>query len=264
MLNKSSISFKDIIEGSKVICKKNNHEMVVVTLGAEGMFSYESDGKSFKLDALKVNSVDVSGAGDTAISYLAVGVASGMSLEETLILANTAAGKKITKKGAVPVSYIELLSLSKRVEIEQIGLLKQVLNDKKIVFTNGCFDLLHAGHIYSLTQAKQLGDVLVVGVNSDESVRRLKGNTRPVIKLEERLQMLQALSCVDYVISFDEDTPQKIINELSPQILVKGSDYADKIVIGADIVRAYGGIVKFIDLYEDFSTSNIVKKIKES
>jgi len=264
MVNKNSMSFEDIIVGSKVICEKNNHETIVVTLGEDGMFCCCNNGESFKLDANKVDCLDVSGAGDTAISYLAVGIASGMNLQESLVLANAAAGRKVTKKGAVPVNYIELLYPSKRIEIEQIGLLRQALTDKKIVFTNGCFDLLHAGHIYSLTKSKALGNVLVVGVNSDESVKRLKGETRPVIPLEERIQMLEALSCVDYIIPFDDDTPLEIIEALKPSILVKGSDYKDKIVVGTDIVKANGGEVKYIEMYKGLSTSDIVKRIKEN
>ncbi len=264
MVNKNSMSFEDIIKGSKVICERNNHETIVVTLGEDGMFCYCNNGKSFKLNAPKVDCLEVSGAGDTAISYLAVGIASGMNLQESLVLANAAAGKKVTKKGAVPVNYIELLYLSKRIEIEQIGLLRQALTDKKIVFTNGCFDLLHAGHIYSLSKAKALGDVLVVGVNSDVSVRRLKGETRPVIPLEERIQMLEALSCVDYIIPFDDDTPLEIINSLMPDVLVKGADYKDKLVVGSECVVASGGEVKYIEMYNGFSTSDIVKRIKEN
>lgn len=264
MINKNSLSFEDILNGSKRICEENNHEIVVVTLGSDGMFAYESCGNTCKLNAIKTNVVDVSGAGDTAIAYLATGIASGMSFEESLVLANIAAGKKVTKNGAVPVSHIELLSFSKKIEKEQIHLLRQALKTQKVVFTNGCFDLLHAGHIYSLTQAKALGDVLVVGVNSDESVKRLKGEARPVIPIEERIQMLAALTCVDYIITFDEDTPLEIIKDLLPNVLVKGADYKNKIVVGADIVTSNGGEVKYIELYKGFSTSDIVKKIKES
>lgn len=264
MINKSSLDFRDIATGSKRICEENHHDMVVVTLGAEGMFLYESCGKTIKLEAIKTNVVDVSGAGDTAVAYLAAGIASGMSFEEALILANVAAGKKVTKYGAVPVNYIELLSLSKRLEIEQIALLRKALINQKVVFTNGCFDLLHAGHIYSLTQAKTFGDVLVVGINSDESVKRLKGDARPVIPLEERIQMLEALSCVDYIIPFDDDTPLDVIKALIPNVLVKGADYRNKIVVGSECVIENGGEVKYIEMYNGFSTSDIVKKIKES
>lgn len=264
MVNKSELTFEDIVSGCKSICEKNHHDMLIVTLGSDGMYACDRDGKSYRFDATKTNVVDVSGAGDTAASYLTVGVASGMTVEETLTLANNAAGKKVTKNGAVPVNYKELLDLPKIIAKEQVQLLKQVLSDKMIVFTNGCFDLLHAGHIHCLQQAKQIGDVLVVGVNTDESVMRLKGNMRPIIKLEERLIALTALACVDYIIPFNDDTPIELIKELLPQILVKGSDYIDKPVVGADIVKKNGGEVKFIELYDGFSTSDIVKKIKEN
>lgn len=264
MINKSSLNYEDIADGCKRICEGNHHDLVVVTLGEEGMFAYESSGKTLKLDATKTTIVDVSGAGDTAVAYLATGIASGMSFEESLILANLASGKKVAKSGAVPVGYVELISFPKRIENEQIQILKQALMNKKVVFTNGCFDLLHAGHIHSLTQARNFGDVLVVGINSDESVKRLKGDARPVIPLEERIQMLEALSCVDFIIPFDDDTPLEIIKSLLPSVLVKGADYRNKTVVGSECVIENGGEVKYIEMYDGFSTSDIVKKIKES
>ena len=231
-------------------------------MGADGMFLYEKYGKTIKLEALKPNIVvDVSVAGDTAIAYLTIGIVSGMSVEETLVLANAASGKKVTKRGAVPVNYIELLSFSKRIERNQVSLLRKALLNKRIVFTNGCFDLLHAGHIYNLSRAKSFGDVLVVGINSDESVKRLKGENRPIISLVDRIQMLEALSCVDYIIPFTDDTPIEIIKTLMPQVLVKGEEYKTKTVVGADYVIANGGEVKFIEMYKGFSTSDIVKRI---
>lgn len=263
MINKSSLDIRDIFTGCKRICEENHHDMVVVTLGAEGMFSYERSGKTSKLEAIKTNVVDVSGAGDTAIAFLATGIASGMSFEEAIVLANAAAGKKVAKNGAVPVNYMELLSFPKRLEFEQITLLRKALINQKVVFTNGCFDLLHAGHIHNLTKAKILGDVLVVGINTDESIKRLKGDARPVIPLEERIQMLEALSCVDYIIPFDDDTPLDIIHALTPDVLVKGADYRNKHVVGSEYVTANGGEVNYIEMYKGFSTSDIVKKIKE-
>jgi len=263
MVNKSACTLEDVIEGCKRICRENRHKMVVVTLGAKGMYACTEKGEEYRIDGIKVPTVDVSGAGDTAISYLAVGLASGMRFEEALILANAAAGKKVTKNGAVPVYRTELLCLSKRIEKGQLPLLRELLKDKRVVFTNGCFDLLHAGHIYSLTQAKAMGDVLVVGLNSDSSVRRLKGDSRPLIPMEERICTLEALSCVDYVIPFDEDTPIEIIEALMPQVLVKGTDYKDKPIVGADLVKANGGEIKLIEMYKGFSTTELVNKIKE-
>ena len=134
---------------------------------------------------------------------------------------------------------------------------------KQIVFTNGCFDLLHAGHLTYLKEAKALGDRLIIAVNSDRSIQKLKGPTRPIIPLQERMDMLAALSCVDWVVSFDEDTPEKLLAALQPDILVKGGDYlsTDQIV-GHQIVEAYGGEVKLLSLKPGFSTTAIIKKIK--
>lgn len=135
---------------------------------------------------------------------------------------------------------------------------------KKIVFTNGCFDLLHIGHITYLKHARSLGDILVVGLNTDRSVRAIKGKNRPIIPEEERSHVLAALECVDYVILFDEDTPVKLIREVCPDVLVKGADYTKEQVVGHDIVESYGGSVTLIPLIEGNSTSDIIKRIKDN
>ena len=131
----------------------------------------------------------------------------------------------------------------------------------KVVFTNGCFDLLHPGHVYSLEQARRLGDLLVVGLNSDASVRRLKGPGRPFVPEAGRSKMLCALNCVDYVCVFEEDTPEKLINSISPNILVKGADYSNKAVVGADGVKKSGGSVVFVDQLPGYSTTALIEKI---
>ena len=134
---------------------------------------------------------------------------------------------------------------------------------KKIVFTNGCFDIVHAGHVDYLEKAKNFGDVLIVGLNSDESVRRLKGENRPINPQEYRKKVLQALKPVDLVIIFDEDTPERLIKEVKPDVLVKGGDYTIDNIVGADFVMSYGGKVFTIDFVYDVSTSKIIKKIGE-
>ena len=264
MMNKNSLSKEDVFDGCWKLCHDNGHQLVVTTLGAEGMFAYQSNGEHFQIDAEKTDVVDVVGAGDTAISYLCVGIASQMTLQEAVLLANKASGNKVSQHGTVAVKYADLAEFDKRVELSEIALLREFLHDKKVVFTNGCFDLLHSGHVSCLTQAKSFGDVLVVGINSDDSVARLKGSDRPIIKLEERIRMLEALSCVDYVIPFYNDTPIEVIAQLVPQVLVKGSEYVNKTVVGADIVQQNGGEVRFVDMYNDLSTSEIVKKIKQN
>jgi rfaE bifunctional protein nucleotidyltransferase chain/domain len=133
---------------------------------------------------------------------------------------------------------------------------------KKIVFTNGCFDIIHAGHVDYLEKAKALGDVLIVGLNSDDSVRRLKGKDRPVNPQKYRKRVLEGLKAVDLVIIFDEDTPERLIKEIKPDVLVKGGDWKIENIVGADFVQSYGGEVKTIDFVYDISTTKIIKKVK--
>ncbi|MBT4484705.1 MAG: D-glycero-beta-D-manno-heptose 1-phosphate adenylyltransferase, partial [Candidatus Latescibacteria bacterium] len=148
-------------------------------------------------------------------------------------------------------------TLEKRVEeLKKAG--------RKIVFTNGCFDLLHIGHITSLNEARGLGDVLIVGLNTDSSVCRLKGENRPIIPEEERSHVLAALECVDYVALFDEDTPVELIKAVHPDVLVKGSDYTVEQVVGHDFVQSYGGIVHIMPIVNNMSTSTIINRIKEN
>lgn len=151
--------------------------------------------------------------------------------------------------------------LSRDVAQETIEQLKQ--NGKKVVFTNGCFDILHVGHVRYLQHARSLGDVLVLGLNTDDSVRRLKGPTRPVHNQDDRAEVLAALSCIDYVVLFDEQTPEAIISELKPSIHVKGGDYTEEQLPEAKIVRAYGGDVVIVDLVPGKSTTNTINKIQE-
>lgn len=134
---------------------------------------------------------------------------------------------------------------------------------KKIVFTNGCFDIVHAGHISSFMQAREFGDILVVGVNSDASIRRIKGEKRPIVAQENRLALLEALSCIDYLVLFDDDTPEELIRAIKPDVLVKGKDWEGKAVAGCDFVKSYGGKVCFIELEQGLSTTNIINKILE-
>ncbi len=152
---------------------------------------------------------------------------------------------------------------SKLISIEKICTLREELKDKTVVFTNGCFDLLHPGHIYLLEQAKSLGDILVVGLNSDNSVKRLKGEKRPIYSQKERAYMLSSLSCVDFIVIFEEDTPYNLIKSLKPDVLVKGNDWELDKVVGRDIVEKEGGKIFLISVLENYSTSMIIEKIKK-
>jgi len=156
--------------------------------------------------------------------------------------------------------------LTKLTEPSQIVEFTELLHQqgKKIVFTNGCFDIVHAGHVLYLESAKNLGDVLIVGVNSDASVQRLKGDSRPIMPQEERTVFLGALESVDYVVIFDEDTPYELIKQIKPNILVKGGDWAVDEIVGADLVLDYGGTVKSLSFREGISSSEIIQRIRQS
>ena len=144
------------------------------------------------------------------------------------------------------------------------ALRKHRARHKKIVFTNGCFDILHAGHVAYLEKAKSLGDILIIGLNSDSSVRKLKGKSRPVVSQKNRARVLSAISCVDYVIIFNATTPFKLIKEIRPDILVKGGDWKVRNIVGSDFVRSYGGSVKSLSYIKGLSTRSLISKIKSS
>lgn len=207
---------------------------------------------------------DVTGAGDSVISVLAFCLALKVPILQACELANKAAAVVVSKIGSVSVSFDEIKSLEKNgfeFKIKSRAELAKALekSQKKVVFTNGCFDILHFGHIKYLEKARNLGDLLVVGLNSDESVKRLKGSSRPINKAYERACLLASLYFVDFVVIFDEDTPLELIKALKPDILVKGKDYEGKEVVGANIVQE----VQLIDFEDGFSTSKIIERIKD-
>jgi len=188
-------------------------------------------------------------------------------------VANVAASIVVSKSGTAPVTGPELrTALSGEVadrgmmskDALKVAVAEAQARGEKIVFTNGCFDILHAGHVTYLEEAAALGDRLVVAINSDASVTRLKGSGRPVVPAEGRSRVLEGLACVDWVISFEEDTPEPLLKLLRPDVLVKGGDYGADEVVGAEIIEAYGGQVRVLSLVADVSTSAIVERIKES
>jgi D-beta-D-heptose 7-phosphate kinase/D-beta-D-heptose 1-phosphate adenosyltransferase len=227
---------------------------------------------------------DVTGAGDTVIATLSVMMAAGLPLAEAAKIANLAAGIVVAKLGAATVSPEELYAVvnkhlfaSKQAHyqtpfeevLRHIEFARQ--SGERIVFTNGCFDILHAGHVRYLEQAKALGDRLVVGLNSDESVSRLKGPSRPVNPLSERATVLTGLASVDWVIPFGEvkgdeydDTPYHVITKVNPDVLAKGGDYTPETIVGADWVQKQGGSVAVIDFVDGCSTTKIIEKIQKN
>lgn len=244
------------------LCEENRNDNIVVTLGAEGMLCVEISQGIEYIPGIKTTCNDVSGAGDTAFAYLAVGKLSGLSIIESAKLANIAAGISVREWGVAPISVYDIkFSICKQVDWSDVIPLARYLENERVVFTNGCFDILHYGHIHSLRQAAEHGDVLVVGVNTDDSVRRLKGNNRPIKSLNDRMEVLKSLEFVDYVIPFDDDTPLRLIQLLHPDVLVKGKDYSGKFIVGADFVQSYGGEVVLVEYLDGYSTTKMVNRI---
>jgi D-beta-D-heptose 7-phosphate kinase/D-beta-D-heptose 1-phosphate adenosyltransferase len=247
-------------------------DALVLTRSEEGMSLFFRDGQGMHLPTEAREVYDVSGAGDTVLAVLGVGLGGGLALEEAARLSNVAAGVVVGKVGTSTVTSEEILEVIGRqhqdtdLKIKKRDALKLLLDDRRgrgktIVFTNGCFDLLHVGHVKYLQKARQLGDLLVLGLNSDASIRRLKGPKRPLIGQEERAHILAALDCIDFVVIFDEDTPLELIAALRPHILVKGGDYTPEGVVGKEIVESYGGRVELIQFVDGRSTTNIIDKI---
>jgi D-beta-D-heptose 7-phosphate kinase/D-beta-D-heptose 1-phosphate adenosyltransferase len=210
---------------------------------------------------------DVSGAGDTVIATLTAAVACGWAVGDACRLAAVAAGSAVSKPGTYVVQRDELERAWRREDAKvadwataKARLREARLAGRKVVFTNGCFDLLHVGHLYCLEECRKLGDLLVVGLNSDVSVRLNKGPERPVIGEAHRAKMLAGLACVDLVVLFDEATPEALVRHLEPDVLVKGGDYDPATMAGADFVRARGGRVLTVSLLEGFSTTAILQK----
>jgi D-beta-D-heptose 7-phosphate kinase/D-beta-D-heptose 1-phosphate adenosyltransferase len=243
-------------------------QALLVTRGEHGMSLVPREGTALHLGTRAVEVYDVTGAGDTVIGVIAAALAAGSPLEGAVRLANLAAALVVGKLGAAVVSAEELRRAPGAGATPARGLLAEGAlstelaaaraRGERIVLVNGCFDLLHAGHVQLLQQARQLGDRLVVAVNDDHSVRRLKGAGRPVNPLARRAAVLAALAAVDWVVAFPEDTPERLLAALRPDVLVKGGDYTPEAVVGREIVTAYGGEVRVLDFLAGCSTSAIL------
>ncbi len=261
---------KDYIKTARKLLDITGAGKLVITRGGEGMSVFSKQGEAMTLTAEALEVFDVSGAGDTVVAALGVYTFSGLSGEDSARVANVAAGIEVGRLGAWPVSQEEIIGTlengdgtSKLMNSQQAAALskKMKARDKIVVFTNGCFDLLHAGHVKLLRKAKAMGDCLIVGLNSDSSIRRLKGDSRPLLTETDRLEIVSALDCVDAIALFDEDTPLKLIKAVKPDVLVKGSDYDVQSVVGRDVVEKYGGRVELVDLVKGKSTTGLIEKI---
>ncbi len=255
-------------------------EHAAITLAGDGVFLMNRQGITQHIPTHPVIQANDVGAGDSFAAAMALALASGGSIEESAQIAVDAASIAITKRGTAVVSYQELLqkvSLRDNARLssplpseadssESISrirkqLAEERLQGKTIVFTNGVFDILHAGHVQFLRQAKELGDVLIVGINSDQSTQRLKGKRRPINSERDRMALVAALDPVDYVVLFDEDTPIQLIRALCPDIHVKGGDYTDEFLPEAESVREVGGHVVILPLAGSLSTTNVIQRI---
>ncbi len=248
-------------------------QTVFVTLDRDGIFVLERNGDAAAIHTDPREVFDVTGAGDNVLAVLAYALGGGMSALHAAMLANIAGGIAVERFGAVTIGWEEIEARvaggpgaeSKLVPADSLARILRGLRGagKRIVFTNGCFDVLHPGHVDLLARARGFGDLLVVGINDDESVRRLKGEHRPVNPLAARAAVLGGLAAVDYVVAFPEDTPAGIIERVRPDVLVKGEDWRDKGVVGREFVESCGGRVELVPLLAGHSTSGILARMKD-
>lgn len=274
---RSTRTIDEAIAAAMTLCEEACCRYVLATLGADGMILTDKNGLISSVRSVASEVYDVTGAGDTSLAYLAAEIIKGTGLEYAMEIANYAAGVQVSKVGTSIVYPDEVeAAMHEDGHSETAGILDGYAKGglapilrakelgKKIVFTNGCFDILHVGHITYLRDAKRLGDILVIGVNSDDSVKRLKGESRPINSCEDRMILLSSLDFVDYVIEFDEDTPSDLIEKITPDVLVKGGDYKPEEVAGAEYVVANGGMVKILDYVEGKSTTSVIEKMKRN
>jgi D-beta-D-heptose 7-phosphate kinase/D-beta-D-heptose 1-phosphate adenosyltransferase len=266
-------SEQEIVERGQQLMTRFDWQGLLVTRGEGGMTLLRPNEEELHLPARAREVYDVTGAGDTVISVLASSLAAGQSLPEAVALANLAAGIVVGKLGTASVSAPELRRAineehgtqcgAMTVEQLQVALADAREHGEKVVFTNGCFDIIHAGHVGYLEQARALGDRLIVAINDDESVTRLKGPGRPINPVNRRMTVLAGLESVDWVISFADDTPESLLELFKPDVLVKGGDYDKEGVVGWKIVERHGGEVKVLSFFDDCSTTAIVEKVIE-
>ena len=262
----------EIVHRGMALMQQFELSALLVTRSENGMTLLQPGKAPFHLPTQAQEVYDVTGAGDTVIGVLAAALAAGNTLEESCFLANAAAGVVVGKLGTSTVAPVELENAVRARPEAGFGVmteaqLKEAValarrRGEKVVMTNGCFDILHAGHVSYLANARKLGDRLIVAVNSDASTKRLKGESRPINPLENRMIVLGALEAVDWVVAFEEDTPQRVIADILPDLLVKGGDYKPEEIAGSQEVWANGGEVRVLNFEDGISTSNIIKAIQ--
>ncbi len=266
-------SEQEIVAKGSALMRELELQALLVTRGEHGMSLLRPGQPELHLPARAREVFDVTGAGDTVISVLAASLAAGEPLPQSVALANIAASIVVAKLGTAVVSAPEL---RRAVQSEQgsgrgvvteeqllIALADARAIGEKIVFTNGCFDIIHAGHVGYLADTRNLGDRLILAINSDASVKRLKGEGRPINTVDRRMAVLAGLEAVDWVLYYDDDTPERLLDIIKPDVLVKGGDYTEDQVVGHEIVRAYGGDVQVLSFFDNCSTTAIVEKIQQ-
>ncbi len=261
------ISIEYIIENSENILAKLAVERLLITCSAQGMVYLRKGVKPFYQPSCCRQVTDVTGAGDIVTAMLAIGFVCGLSDEESIELANKCAGLSVEKRGTSVMDLDDIkkvLPFSNKVLKDKsiLPLLRANHQNKKIVFTNGCFDLLHIGHLDLLQQAKQLGDILIVGLNSDSSIQKLKGESRPICNEEDRITLLTLIPDVDWIFLFDDDELLSLVKMLCPDIMVKGEDYQGKPITGKEFVESSGGKLVLVPLQYRTSTTNIIQQIE--
>jgi D-beta-D-heptose 7-phosphate kinase/D-beta-D-heptose 1-phosphate adenosyltransferase len=270
---------KQLVEAMRVTILKYDLSWLVVTRGPLGMCLMNRDEAPIFIPTLARQVYDVSGAGDTVTATLALCIGTGFTFPDAAKVANLAAGIVVGKVGTQPINLSELTAAIETTGVDtpishvtrKIASLSAAITQtqawrttrQRIVFTNGCFDLLHPGHVHLLTQAKSLGDRLMVAINSDASVRRLKGADRPILAERDRASLVASLDCVDLVLIFESDSPEELLRVFRPQTLVKGDDYKQEEVLGREIVESNGGQVRLIPLLKGYSTTDITIKVRE-
>jgi D-beta-D-heptose 7-phosphate kinase/D-beta-D-heptose 1-phosphate adenosyltransferase len=273
-LGRSLRSLEDVPAAARDLKRIAELHASVITLGADGMYFLDADGTSALVPTTAQQVFDVTGAGDTVISHLALALADGWRLADAVVLANTAAGIVVGKRGAASVTRDEIRAALG----DHAGRERKVLDEssldacvarwrqqgRRVVMTNGCFDVLHAGHVQYLRFARSQGDVLIVGVNDDASVRRLKGPSRPVNGIADRLEVLAALEMVDAVVPFDADTPATLVERITPDVLVKGEDWRERGVVGREWVEKHGGKVVLAPLLAGRSTTSTLERLGQA
>ncbi|BCL71182.1 bifunctional protein HldE [Vibrio nigripulchritudo] len=263
---------EELVEKGLALIEEFDFEALLVTRSEHGMTLLRKGQEPFHLPTQAKEVFDVTGAGDTVISVLAASVAAGKPLDEACALANAAAGVVVGKLGTSTLSTIELAEAVHGSQDTDFGVITEAdlidavkkarAKGEKVVMTNGCFDILHAGHVSYLNHAAELGDRLIVAVNTDESVKALKGPGRPVNSTDRRMAVLAGLGAVDWVVPFSEETPQRLISEVLPSLLVKGGDYKPDEIAGGEEVIAAGGEVRVLNFEDGCSTTEIIEAIK--